>query len=401
MGSNHIVLFVDEFSSLSTALQGRFTTLLRKLLGNHEGLYIKLCAITDNYTLGTSIILQRDLFELPLDLDAFVERSGSLGGAMKGLYDMTSSIVAERLRAFSDLTTEDLFEKPEETWTRLTRASMGVPRTLGIILAQAWYRCKASTRRKIQMSDIDYGIQYASKAYLNQFVGACGAAIPVFHEDIWNALIEKAIKERSKSDGAASHFMLQSRYDVRLRFLNMFFIIHLLTKGRTTKKEKISRSLYVFDYGICLENNLDFTEDKNIIRQQRFVYDNVLASFDAHFTATTEPMFICRSCQTIYKKRDLMVGDQPLRFCPKDKSDLEAYDATASFSDYTEEEMKIIGAMRSSKPEDKLLARRVADDVGCYIQKVAKYGEKLEREKVIHRKKDEELDRNIYFSRDS
>ncbi len=52
-----IYVFVDEFSSLSSELQGRFTTLLRKMLGTHAGVFIKLCAITYNYSLGSSIIL--------------------------------------------------------------------------------------------------------------------------------------------------------------------------------------------------------------------------------------------------------------------------------------------------------------------------------------------------------
>ena len=64
-----VILFVDEFSSLGEDLQRRFTTLLKSLLGNHSGLFVKLCAITDNYTLGSAIILQRDLFEVSLDFD--------------------------------------------------------------------------------------------------------------------------------------------------------------------------------------------------------------------------------------------------------------------------------------------------------------------------------------------
>jgi hypothetical protein len=57
--------------------------------------------------------------------------------------------------------------------------------------------------------------------------------------------------------------------------------------------------------------------------------------------------------------------------------------------------------MRSSSPEDHLTARRVADDVGCYVQKVAKFGEKLEREKIIGREKVEELNKNIYYGPDA
>lgn len=46
-------LFIDEFSALSTDLQRRFSTLLKKLLGSHAGVFVKLCAITDKYTLGS------------------------------------------------------------------------------------------------------------------------------------------------------------------------------------------------------------------------------------------------------------------------------------------------------------------------------------------------------------
>ncbi|UJL28863.1 hypothetical protein HZU38_29450 [Mycolicibacterium vanbaalenii] len=65
-GIPYFLIFIDEFSSLHADLQQRFTTLLKKMLGNHSGVYIKLGAITDNYQLGSSIILQRDLFELSL-----------------------------------------------------------------------------------------------------------------------------------------------------------------------------------------------------------------------------------------------------------------------------------------------------------------------------------------------
>ena len=61
-GISSVVIFIDEFSALSRDLQRRFCTLLRKILGSHAGIYVKLSAITDNYTLGSSIILQRDLF---------------------------------------------------------------------------------------------------------------------------------------------------------------------------------------------------------------------------------------------------------------------------------------------------------------------------------------------------
>ena len=71
--------------------------------------------------------------------------------------------------------------------------------------------------------------------------------------------------------------------------------------------------------------------------------------------------------------------------------------SSSEYTQFTEEEIKIVGAIRSSSEEDELLARHVADDVGCYVQKVAKFGEKLERENIIKRKM---KDKYIYFGDD-
>ena len=60
-----------------------------------------------------------------------------------------------------------------------------------------------------------------------------------------------------------------------------------------------------------------------------------------------------------------------------------------------------MGSIRSSAPEDHLTARHVADDVGCNVQKVAKFGEKLERAGIIARERVEELRKNIYFGPDA
>jgi hypothetical protein len=399
-GIPSVILFVDEFSSLGEELQRRFTTLLKSLLGNHSGLFVKLCAITDNYTLGSAIILQRDLFEVSLDFDTFVDRRGSLSGAMSDLETLTEKIVRERLKVFSGTDAAELFDDPGETWCELSRESMGVPRTIGIVLQQAWYRARSAQRTKITKSDIEYGIGHASKAYLNQMLGAAkgGVAIPAYIEDIWDALITRAELERPKSDSPASHFMVLPRNEAKLRLLNMFFVVHLLTKGRTTKKEKASRSLYAIDYGVCLENHLGYGDDKNVLRQQRFAYDDTLVAFDKYFERRDEITYFCPSCQTLYSERELMIKGHLLTFCVTDRAELQKMVADSNAMKYTEEETKIIGAIRSSSPDDQLTARQVADDVGCYVQKVAKFGEKLDREEMIDRQKSESLGKHIYFN---
>jgi hypothetical protein len=393
-------LFIDEFSALSTDLQRRFSTLLKKLLGSHAGVFIKLCAITDKYTLGSSIILQRDLFELSLDLDAFVERSRTLNDAMEGLREYSSEIVRSRLQAYGCPPPSEILDEPEETYTLLSKSAMGVPRTLGIVLKQAWNRSRQGNGRKIRRSDINYGVKYASTAYVNQLLGAArdGVAIPAFHADIWNALLTRAQHERAKvPDAAASHFLILARSEQMLSMLNMFFLVHLLTKGRTTKKERTTRSLYCFDFGICEENNLGFTTDKNVIRQQRFAYDDALTRFEKYFDVTAEATFRCPECGTAYTESELAVAGMQLTFCPKDKTDLVSQTISVPGSQYTEEETKIIGTIRSASRRDHVFARQIADDVGCYVQKVAKFGEKLDRGGLAQREQDTGEGKLFYF----
>jgi len=67
---------------------------------------------------------------------------------------------------------------------------------------------------------------------------------PQYVSEISDAVITKAISERTKgADAPASHFMVLPRNEAKLKYLTMFFVVHMLTSGRTTKKEKTSRSL--------------------------------------------------------------------------------------------------------------------------------------------------------------
>lgn len=398
---SHIVLLIDELSSLNDSLQRRFSTLLRKILGNHNGIFVKLSAITDNYALGSSIILQRDLFEVSLDLDAYVENNANLTVAMTELGKSAEKIVRTRLTAYAETSAEELFDDPTHAWTALSRAAMGVPRTIGIVLKHAWNRAEQSGSKRIRRTDIDAGIRHASRAYQNQLLGAAdaGAAIPAFVRDIWGSLLKRASAERAKGEADASHFMVLGNHEEKLKYLNMFFVVHLLTRGRTTKKEIVSRNVYCIDYGICLEHNLGFVINSDIMRRQRFVYDDIFSQFDKYFENSEEPTLRCPKCNSVFREAELVIAGARLSFCPKDRTDLVRVDSSGGGEKYTEEEIKIIGAMRSAKPRDELLAREVADDVGCHVQKVSKFGEKLEKDRLVARSDSKNTPgKKIYFN---
>lgn len=191
--------------------------------------------------------------------------------------------------------------------------------------------------------------------------------------------------------------MILAENERRVQYLNMFFVVHLLTRGRTTKKDRTARSLYCIDYGVCVENRLGFATDKNVIRQQRFAYDDELARFDPHFRPVGKVVFRCPKCGAAYEEDELLIRGKLLAFCPDDRESLVREEATAESARFTEEEVKIVGAIRSAKLDDRLIARRVADDVGCYVQKVAKFAEKLDKEGVIHRHQYDGDSRYIYY----
>lgn len=142
-----------------------------------------------------------------------------------------------------------------------------------------------------------------------------------------------------------------------------------------------------------MENNLGLADDKNVLRQQRFAYDDVLVPFE---TKQGEMRFRCPTCNRVYRMEDLRLPTMVLTHCPFDKTDLIAEDS-GDARRYTEEEIRILGAMRAAKREDQKIAREIADDVGCYVQKAAKFGEKLEREGLVVRAKEGNQDRYIYF----
>ena len=124
----------------------------------------------------------------------------------------------------------------------------------------------------------------------------------------------------------------------------------------------------------------------------------MLKTFDRYFSEQEDKRLICTRCGTVYLEKDLFVGGYRLTFCPADTTHLKEMEGDASSAEYTEEEIRIIGSIRSAGPEDQLVARAIADDVGCYVQRVGKFAEKLDRADIIDREKLPN-GRYIYFER--
>ena len=117
-----IYVFIDEYSELCVSNQKLLAGLLKRLRGTRRGIYFKVCAITDNYDLG-EIRLQRDFYEISLDLYKFVEKSNGLRNAFNRLEKFTSNIIQERLNAFGcEIEIDRLFNDYAQSIIILARA---------------------------------------------------------------------------------------------------------------------------------------------------------------------------------------------------------------------------------------------------------------------------------------
>lgn len=396
-----IYVFIDEYSELDSHKQKVLANLLKRLRGTRKNIYFKVCAITDNYELG-EIRLQRDFYEISLDLYKLIERSNGLQDGFKTLEDFTEKIIQERLNVFDcNITISKLFNSSQQAIEMLTYASMGVPRTLGIILKEAWNQTTSKNRKKISLDTLRYGINTSGDGYFGFFNGNVGPVIPKFYDDMLQSILNRAREERkSHSEKASNMFLVGGFRDNHFKYLTENYLIHLLKKNETSVKGETGLSLYMIDQYFINKYNLGFTLDRDIYRQQRFVYNDIMKNYDVYFTDTRK-QFICPQCSTEYTQEQLYLPqlDTYLTACPKDHVILkELQHEFAQSIAYTETERKIIGTIRNHNYQNSILAKDVAEIVGCNTNKVAKFSEKLVRETdLICREKPETETRYKYY----
>lgn len=388
-----IYIFIDEYSELKMENQRILSEILKKFRGSRNNIFFKVSAITDNYDIG-EIRLQRDFYEITLDLYKFVNKSKSIKDAFDRLEKYTVNIIQQRLNAYEcNISIQELFMKHNKAIRLLTRASMGIPRTLGIILKSAWIQTDAKGKARISEKDLLFGINSAGDAYFAFFRGAIGLGIPKVFDDIFQAIIERARQEqRVNQNKGANMFLISSFRDSHFKYLTENYLLHLLKKGdETTVKGQVGFSVYMIDLSFINRYNLGFTLERDTYRQQRFVYDDVVKSFDTYFTSTRKA-FICPKCNTEYTQEQLYLPQFKtyLSYCPKDNCKLEkieGYDYNEQELSLNETERKIIGTIRNKTKHDALLAKEIADIVGCNKYKVATFASKIDYTNIIKKEK--------------
>ncbi len=371
---DYVYLFLDEFSDLNNEEQERLSGIIKNLLGSKTNLFLKIGVITDRYNFGDSIILGRDIFHIPLDLNEHVERLGGLSPALIKFESTVNELIDKRFKAYNvGLKFSDILKSDNKVIiSRIARESIGVTRTIGLILQNAWKQAEASSG-KIGLNEINYGIRSTRKTYFKQYEGAIKRRlIPGFYNDMWNAIKDKAISEKNKhQDRPASHFLIDPKRNHYLNILKENFMIHLLEEGRSSKYGG-NYNLYAIDYDICQDLNIKYAENKDEYTAVRFIYDDVLSDFDGYFSKEKLKSYKCPECGVIYEEKE--VARQKIKRCFEDDTKLEEIihqEVGASIGNFAEVEIKILGLITMLNEETSLSAVEIANAVGCNYQKVS------------------------------
>ena len=380
-GIDYIYVFVDEYSDLSPKAQSTFSALLKSFLGSRIGMFFKVGVITDRYDFGEKIIVGRDIFPIPLDFNEYADRYDGTIAAINKTQIFVESLITKRIEKFCpNLKVSDVFKSNfDEIVYRITRETLGVSRTIGIILQNAFVQAGSNSDAKIGLAEINYGISSARKTYQKQFTGSVKKRlVPGFNLDMWNAILAKAIEEKNKfPDRPASHFMADPIRNDYLNVLCENFLIHFMSEN-VTSKHGGNYNLYSIDYDVCREYKIKYADKKDEYTPIRFIYDSVLSEFDPYFLESKQKSYKCPECAKIYAEAD--VKQSKVKRCFEDDEKLIEIihqEAPVSSGNFAEIEIRILGLISQLLPDEALSAREVADSVGCTVQKVSAWAGKV------------------------
>jgi hypothetical protein len=380
-GIDSIYVFVDEYSDLSPKAQATFSSLLKSFLGSKIGMFFKVGVITDRYDFGEKIIVGRDIFPIPLDFNEYADRYDGTIAAINKTQTFVETLITKRILKFCpDLKLTDVFKSNfSEMIYRITRETLGVSRTIGIILQNAFIQASSNSDARIGLAEINYGISSARKTYQKQFTGSVKKRlVPGFNLDMWAARLAKAVEEKNKfPDRPASHFMVDPIRKDYLSVLCENFLIHFMSEN-VTSKHGGKYNLYSIDYDVCSEYNIKYADKKDEYTPIRFIYDSVLSKFDPYFLESKQKSYKCPKCEKIYSEED--VKKVKVKRCFEDDEKLIEIihqEAPVTSGNFAEVEIRILGLISELLPSEALTAREVADSVGCTVQKVSAWAGKV------------------------
>lgn len=355
---NKVYLFLDDFSELEKDAQQLIVdSLMAPIISSYNDYFVvKLAAYPYRMYLGN--IDSNKIIQYSLDFYDVYEKSASNYKEVENLgIDYVKRTIKKRIEVFTSgqMDADELFDTSKVAidvyYRTLFYASAGIPRCLGYILDYT-YLGSINQGKAINISNIEN----SAKKYFNENI------YPDFYNDVrfkqsflddgeilnqisQNKLVNDLIKiakefkrnqiNQYKSNGAvkaiysetiikyknsngywlpSSHFSVEKDVEGLLQTLELYFIVNKFNEG-STRKPGVKMSYYGFNYGMCLEKNIDYGKPDirrayDYWRQDEFDYTEIIPKL---LKSSNAPK--CKSCGYEYKKQDEFDVARRFGFC--------------------------------------------------------------------------------------
>ncbi|MCI5877047.1 MAG: hypothetical protein MRZ93_01320 [Lachnospiraceae bacterium] len=433
---NKVYLFLDDFSELEKeAQQLVIDSLVAPIISSYNKYFvIKLAAYPYRIYLGN--MDSNKISQYSLDFYNVYEKTANNYKEVETLgIDYVRRTLKKRIEVFTNgqFDSDELFDvqknKVEEYYKRLFYASAGIPRCLGYILDYSFV-ASINQGKVITMSNIDNAAkQYYTENIYPDFFNDVRYKQSFFDDDrilsriAQNNLMQDlirlskefkrsivqqytgkcAVKEIYKdtlvkyktTNGfwlPSSHFFINKESEDLLQTLELYYIVNKFNEGSTRKKASTKVSFYGLNYGLCLENGIDygkpeFRRSYDYWRQEEFDYSKIIPTL---LLSSSVPK--CQECGYEYMDREELKMAQKFQRCLKCGKENAISESSAiekvlleeiekwraiSLPDSQMEVLRILYNNRDSLEE--MTAARIAVEMEKHHLAITKYCDKLKR----------------------
>ena len=320
-----VYLFLDDFSELEKDAQQLIVdSLIAPIISSYnEYFVVKLAAYPYRIYLGN--IDSNKVSQYSLDFYDVYEKSAINYKEVEALgIDYITRTIKKRIEVYTEgqMDSDELFDTSKTEvnmyYKRLFYASAGIPRCLGYILDYSFLG-SIHQGRPITLSIIDdsaktyylrniYTDFYSDIRFKQSFLDDGKILNQITQERLMNDLIKlskafkrdqisrynsnqplkdlvkETIKNNKTSNGywlPSSHFSIEKEGEGVLQTLELYYIVNKFNEGSIKKKPSVKMSFYGLNYGLCLENGIDYGKPDSrrsydYWRQDEFDYTDVI-----------------------------------------------------------------------------------------------------------------------------
>ena len=422
-----LVILLDDFSEIPDQAMRIFVDVILAPLNNwsEEFIKFKVAAYPNRVHYGN--IDQGKIDKINLDfynLYSNVDRSVMEERAI----DFTKRLIDKRIEHYTGQQSEHFFDTKAATMDRyyelIFQISMNVPRIIGYILFYC-YESRIAYGKSINQAALREAAQRYYEQTIETFFQNTVYSLKSFDEkisilqlrELTQSFVDEMLKIKKeiitgeltgsiydKTNPHTSHFHFSPIHEQFLKTLELNFFVSKYSEmsGRDGGKQ----SIYCLNYGLCVKNNLRWGKPKGNDFRKYFIsrpfdFNNLIETF---LRNSKRINCINSECNKIFPFEQLQFLEEVLGMkCPNCHSPIKVFSNSDSIKEELEKidnakllpdvELGILYEVRKS--EKRLKPKEIAQELDCSYQLVGKRAKKLDEDKELLLR-DEENGQRVY-----